>query len=65
MNEPRVAGIHRKLVAIMQNDNCSICGEELGEVTYGGVTRKGSVEFVGECCVGMLKEVWCGGISVS
>ena len=36
MNEPRVRNIHRELVAIMQNDCCSICGEELGEVTYGG-----------------------------
>lgn len=63
----KVQKIHSRLMEIMQSDRCTICSKEFPDrnVTYGGVTKDGSVEWVGECCVDQLAEVWCGGMVVS
>ena len=60
---------NRRLMQIMQNDpdRCLMCGTDFPDrsITYGGVTSSGALEWVSECCVKQLKEVWCGGIVVS
>ena len=68
MYEPRVRKIHRKLAKIMADDgdHCTICRMEFlgGEIIYGGVTDSGAVEWVSDCCVHELKEIYSGGVVV-
>jgi hypothetical protein len=56
--------IHRQLARFYENDGCSICGEGFPHkgMTFGGVTKTGKVELVGECCVSKLTGVYAGGI---
>ena len=68
MHEPRIKKIHRKLAKIMQDDgdHCTMCRTEFParSITFGGVTKSGSVEYVGDCCRRKLKEIYCGGLVV-
>jgi hypothetical protein len=68
MHEPRANKIYLQLMQLIQidGDYCSICGAEFADsdLTYGGVTKSGSVAYVSQCCVRELKEIYCGGIVV-
>jgi hypothetical protein len=68
MNHTRTNDIHRQLIKLIQVDSnhCSICGAEFADnaITYGGVTKSGSVAYVSQCCMRELKEILCGGVVV-
>jgi hypothetical protein len=64
IKEPKmsVKEIHRKLLPLLQEDNCSICKRELAhmDMTYGGLTHDGTVALVGDCCKSKMKDIMAG-----
>jgi hypothetical protein len=56
--------VKQALIKLTEADCCSVCKREMPHrgATYGGLTREGKVELVGECCRSHLTKIHMIGV---